>query len=272
MTLLIFALVLSSITSLFSFLQPAQIAHSASLPMFAVLGLGLAAGIQHALDADHLAAVATIVSERKHWLSSSIVGGLWGVGHTVSLLIAGVFVIILRIQISGRIETILEMCVGIMLVGLGARALWKLAQGGRLHWHEHQHGGHKHAHPHVHGKNEEHESKSKTNLPTHHGFKLSPRPLLVGMMHGMAGSAALMLLVLTTIPSPVVGLVYIAVFGIGSIGGMMIMSSLIGLPFHFTATRFSRANFIARTLAGLFSVGFGLFMIYEKGFVEGALH
>ncbi|HYE74521.1 MAG TPA: hypothetical protein VEF04_14375, partial [Blastocatellia bacterium] len=172
MTLSTFALLLSSIASLLSFLQPAQIGNSASLPVFAVLGLGLAAGIQHALDADHLAAVATIVSERKHWLSSSIVGGLWGVGHTVSLLIAGLLVIILRIQISGRVETILEMCVGIMLVGLGARALWKLARGGRLHWHIHQHGTHTHAHPHIHSKDGEHESKAKGHSQTHHGFKL----------------------------------------------------------------------------------------------------
>jgi ABC-type nickel/cobalt efflux system permease component RcnA len=246
------------------------------VPAVALLGLGLLAGVQHALDADHLAAVATIVSERKHWLSSSLVGGLWGVGHTLALLLAGVAVLFLRVKISPQVETGLEFCVGLMLVGLGGRALWKLARGGRLHWHEHQHGPRTHAHPHVHANDGEHahSSHAPSATPrehTHHGFKLGPRPLFIGMMHGLAGSAALMLLGPLVTSSPAVGLTYIALFGVGSIGGMMVMSSLLGLPFHLTATRFSRANLVARAAAGLFSVGFGLFMIYEKGFAEGLL-
>lgn len=271
----------------FSLLSALQVvishAPAVVVPTLALLGFGLLAGVQHALDADHLAAVATIVSERKHWLSSSLVGGLWGIGHTLALLIAGVAVLVLRVKISPQIETGLEFCVGLMLVGLGGRALWKLARGGRLHWHEHQHGPRTHAHPHVHTNDGEHAHPSHAHSSasrefthaerehSHHGLKLGPRPLFVGLVHGLAGSAALMLLGPLVTSSPAVGLTYIALFGIGSIGGMMIMSSLLGLPFHFTATRFSRANLIARTAAGLFSICFGLFMIYEKGFAEGLL-
>jgi ABC-type nickel/cobalt efflux system permease component RcnA len=230
-----------------------------------ILGAGLVLGLQHATDADHLAAVTSLVSERKSIFSSWLVGGLWGIGHTISLLIAGVAVILLNFQISERLELALEFCVGLMLIGLGANALIKLARGGRIHLHTHTHSGHTHAHLHMHDRKSEHEEG------THHGFRPGARPLLVGMMHGLAGSAAVMLLVLQTIPSPLVGLIYIAVFGVGSIGGMMLMSALLSLPMYFTADRFVRADWMLRALAGLFSVGFGLYMVYEKGFHEGLL-
>ena len=116
----------------------------------ALLGAGFVFGMKHALDADHLAAISTIVSERKSWLSSSIIGGLWGIGHTISLFVAGAIVLILKIQISPRVENILESCVGLMLVGLGLSALWKLGRGSKLHVHQHQHGERVHLHPHFH--------------------------------------------------------------------------------------------------------------------------
>ncbi len=233
-----------------------------------VLGLGFALGLKHAVEADHLAAVSAIASERKSILSASLVGGLWGVGHTISLLAAGVVVIMLRIEISEKTALGLEFCVGLMLVGLGINALRKLWRGGRLHFHEHRHGGRTHVHPHIHG-----EESEAAEAETHHGLRLSSaRPLAIGMIHGLAGSAALMLLVLSSISSPLTAFAYIAVFGIGSIGGMMVMSALIGLPLQLTATRFSRANLAVRALAGLFSLGFGLFMVYEIGWVDGLFH
>lgn len=236
-----------------------------------VLLLGLVLGLKHAVEADHLAAVTTIVSERKSVLSASLVGGLWGVGHTVSLLAAGVLVILLRVEIGRRAELALELCVALMLVALGANAIRKLVRGGRVHLHAHRHGERWHAHPHVH-VHEGDADRTHHAAPageTHHGLRLGGRPLLVGMLHGLAGSAALMLLVLSTIHSPLAGLAYVAVFGLGSIGGMMLMSALVGLPVHFTAGRFTRANLAIRCLAGLFSLGFGLFMVYEIGFVDG---
>ncbi|MFS8085708.1 MAG: urease accessory protein, partial [Acidobacteriota bacterium] len=171
-------------------------------------------------------------------------------------------VIVLHFQISATVKQSLEFCVGLMLVGLGVNALRKLARGGRVHIHVHEHGGHAHAHPHV------HESARKEEPHTHHGLSFGARPLLVGMVHGLAGSAALLLLVLTTISSPLVGFSYIGIFGAGSIGGMMIMSTLFALPARFTAARFTRTNFALRCLAGIFSLSFGLFMIYEIGFVN----
>lgn len=228
-----------------------------------VLGFGFLLGLKHATEADHLAAVGTIVSERRGLFSSAIVGGLWGLGHTISLFVAGVFVLLLNFEISEQTERRLEFCVGAMLVLLGLNVLRKIAQGGTLHFHAHGHGAHTHVHPHVH----EH---SETDEPhTHHGFSFSPRALIVGMVHGLAGSAALMLLVIPTIESRPLGLLYIAVFGIGSIGGMMLMSFLVGLPFQLTALRFNRFNLILQSIAGLVSVGIGLLIVYEKGVTEG---
>ncbi|HYY57843.1 MAG TPA: hypothetical protein VE842_10965 [Pyrinomonadaceae bacterium] len=228
-----------------------------------VLAFGFVLGLKHAVEADHLAAVSTIVSERRSLWSSSLVGGLWGVGHTISLLFAGILVILFHFEIGERAALALEFGVGLMLVALGANALRKLARGGRVHLHVHRHGGRAHIHPHM------HDGSPEVDPHTHHGLRLGVRPLLVGMIHGLAGSAALMLLVLSTINAPLVGVVYIVVFGVGSIGGMILMSALVGLPVYLTAARFNRANLTVRGLAGLFSLSFGLFMIYEIGFGKG---
>jgi sulfite exporter TauE/SafE len=230
---------------------------------FAVLGLGFFLGLKHAIEADHLAAVGTIVSERKSLWSSAIVGGIWGLGHTISLFVAGIFVLLLNFQISEQTERILEFCVGIMLLFLGLNVFRKIAQGGKVHFHTHEHGEHAHVHPHLH----EHDKTDEPN--SHHGFKFDPKALFIGMIHGLAGSAALMLLVIPTIESRPLGLLYIAIFGIGSIGGMMLMSLLVGLPFHFTATKFNQYNRILQGVAGLVSIVVGLLIVYEKGVTEG---
>lgn len=230
----------------------------------AILGLGLLIGLRHALDTDHLAAVSTIVCERRNVFSSMIIGGIWGLGHTISLLIAGVGVILLNIRIE-KYEKHLEFMVALMLIGLGANVLWKLLRGDMLHFHSHTHGELTHAHPHLHAEAGAHESGS------HHGLRFGLRPLIIGMVHGLAGSAALMLAVLATIKSPSLAFAYIAVFGAGSVGGMMIMSLLLGLPALITARGFSRTNLAVRAFAGLFSLGFGLFLVYEIGFKEGLL-
>jgi sulfite exporter TauE/SafE len=150
-----------------------------------------------------------------------------------------------------------------MLTFLGLNVLRKLLKGGKFHFHTHEHGARAHSHPHIHASGQDEEAS------THHGLKFSPRALLVGMIHGLAGSAALMLAVIPMIESKTVGLLYIIIFGAGSIGGMMLMSFLVGLPFHFTATKFNRFNYVLQSVAGLFSIGWGLYIIYEKGVVEG---
>ncbi len=230
-----------------------------------VLGLGFFIGLRHATEGDHLAAVSTIVAERKSLWSSALVGGLWGVGHTISLLAAGIVVLMLDFEISERMERSLEFAVGIMLFLLGGNVIRKLLTGGTLHFHTHGHGAREHAHPHV------HEKKTADATNTHHGLGFSPRSILIGMVHGLAGSAALMLMVVPTIESKTLGLLYIIVFGVGSIGGMMIMSFLVGLPFHLTASRFNRLNGILQGSAGVVGIVFGLMIMYEKGITEGLL-
>ncbi|HYN86223.1 MAG TPA: hypothetical protein VER32_13330 [Pyrinomonadaceae bacterium] len=230
------------------------------LPLMPALAFGFVLGLRHAVEADHLAAVSAIVSERKSLWGSALVGGLWGVGHTLSLLAAGAAVTLLGVRIGERAALALEFCVGLMLVALGANALRKLARGGRVHLHAHRHGGREHVHPHVHSAHDEDASPH-----AHHSLRLDARTLAVGMLHGFAGSAALMLVVLSTAKSPLAALLYVAVFGAGSIGGMMLMSALVSLPLRLTAARFGRANLALRCAAGLFSLGFGLFMVYEIG-------
>ncbi len=242
---------------------------------FSILILGFVLGLKHALDADHLVAVSTIVSERKGFLSSSIVGALWGLGHTASLFVVGIIVITLHIQIPDRIAQGMEFAVAIMLVVLGINVLLKLARGGELHMHEHEHSNHKHIHPHVHGREHSHGQShhslpflfSLDHLKKHIGN--GKRSIFIGMVHGLAGSAAPMLIVLATIPSRALALTYVAIFGLGSIGGMFMMSTLIGLPFVLTASTSVGLNKLVRGIAGTVSFGFGIFLAWQIGVVDG---
>jgi high-affinity nickel permease len=230
----------------------------------AILGLGFVLGLRHALDVDHLAAVSTMVSQRGGILRSSLIGAVWGLGHTAALLAAGVAVIALHAQISPGLTQGLELGVAIMLVGLGLNLLWTMWRGGTIHLHEHEHGGHHHVHPHRHVPGETPEQAQ------HHPVAVR-RPFLVGLVHGLAGSAALMLAVLATIPSPTVALAYILVFGVGSVGGMMIMSTLLGLPLALASERFVRAELALRAMAGLGSVAIGLVLAWRIGIASGLL-
>ena len=235
----------------------------ATVSIFSMLAIGFALGLKHAIEADHVAAVTTIVSQRKSTVGAALVGTLWGVGHAAALVVAGLVVLFLRVEIGEHTAMALEFGVALMLIGLGANVLWKVARGGRVHAHVHMHGGVEHAHPHV------HEPAHERSVAEHHGFGFLARPFVVGMVHGMAGSAALMLLVLSTVESPVVGLAYIGVFGIGSIAGMTIMSALVSLPVRLTAKRFAHAERAMQCLAGLFGLSFGLYLAYRIGVVDG---
>jgi ABC-type nickel/cobalt efflux system permease component RcnA len=230
--------------------------------LIATLGLGFILGLKHALDADHIVAVSTIVSEHKSISKSSLIGTFWGLGHTASLFLIGLVVILLRLTIPPKLALLMEFGVAIMLVLLGVNIVWKFFKGSRIHMHFHEHDGITHSHLHVHeGRNEEHKHN--------HLISFGKKPFLVGLVHGVAGSAALMLLVLATVPTPLAGLIYILVFGIGSIGGMLIMSSLIGLPFVLTASRLVPLNERIKAVAGVMSVAFGIFLGWEIGIVEG---
>jgi hypothetical protein len=224
-----------------------------------MLAFGFLLGLKHAIEADHIAAVSTIASEHASLVRSTFVGAFWGLGHTISLLVAGAAIVFLHIEISSGLSLALEFAVGIMLIVLGANALRKIMQGGHLHMHVHQHGGRLHAHPHI------HDDRHRDAVGNHHGLKLHRRPLIVGMIHGLAGSGALMLLVLSTIHQPLMALGYVVVFGLGSTGGMMVMSALVGVPAILTAQRFAWANLILRAAAAGFSVVLGFVITYQLG-------
>ena len=227
--------------------------------VISILVLGFVLGLKHALDADHLVAVSTIVSEKKGFWGSSLVGALWGLGHTASLLAVGLIVIAFHFHIPDRVALAMEFSVAVMLIMLGANVLWKVYKGGTFHVHTHEHNDRLHIHPHVH--------EHGTGRAHDHTAGVGKKPFFVGMVHGMAGSAALMLLVLATISSRALALLYIGIFGIGSVGGMFLMSALIGLPFAFTQ-KHARLNLIVRVTAGMVSFCFGAFLAWHIGVVE----
>jgi high-affinity nickel-transport protein len=205
--------------------------------------LGFVLGLRHATEADHLAAISTIVTERRSLLSSLLVGGLWGFGHTLALLIAGVCVLVLRYQMTDRMTHAFELCVGVMLVLLGANVLRALACRGASHTHDH----------------------TTVAIHSHRDAWLIARPLLVGIVHGLAGSAPLLLLTLTVMSSPLAAFSYMAVFGVGSMMGMSIMSVLVSVPARLTVEHFACTHLALRGLSGMFSVALGLFIVYENG-------
>ena len=226
--------------------------------VLAALGFGFVLGLKHALDADHLVAVSAIVSERKSAWSAAVVGTMWGLGHTASLLLAGVLVIGLRVQLPPEAAPFLEFLVAVMIVGLGINLLVKIIRhgGATLHAHTHSHGDRSHWHPHLH-----YGDGAGENVREHHWIRSGRKPFLVGMMHGLAGSATLVLLVLTEIPSAALGILYLGIFGLGSVGGMLLMSTLFALPFNAISARFSRLDLGLRLSAGLLSIVFGIYMM-----------
>lgn len=230
------------------------------------LGLGFLLGLRHATEADHLVAVTTIVSEQRSVWRSSLVGVLWGVGHTASLFVAGVIVIFSQREIPERLAAWLEFAVALMIIFLGSRILYLLLQKRRqLHLHSHAHDGHTHKHLHFHDTENAHVIADK-NHHSHQTRKVGIKPLIIGMVHGLAGSAVLTLLVLTEVMrggSRVLGLAYLLLFGIGSIGGMLLMSALISLPFIYSDKYFERINTPLRLVAGLGSVAFGLYYAWQ---------
>jgi hypothetical protein len=234
----------------------------------AVLVLGFVLGLRHALDVDHVAAVSTIVSERRSVWASSLVGAVWGLGHTTALLALGVVVVALQTAIPPAVAHGLELAVAVMLVALGARLLWTLRTGGRLHLHGHVHDGRFHVHPHVHGAHPRPDGHAAG--PDHHAHP-GAKPFLVGLVHGLAGSAGLMLVVLATIPSRPLALAYIAVFGCGSIGGMMAMSAVLALPFALAAARLRRFDGVLVASAAVASVAVGLALAWRIGVEAGVL-
>lgn len=226
--------------------------------MFGVLGLGLLLGMQHALEADHIAAVSSIAARRTDVRDIVKHGLTWGLGHTITLFVFASAAILLGHAIPEHVARPLETAVGIMLVGLGAHVLWRLWHD-RVHFHQHRHGdGTQHIHVHSHaGESIPHRSSSHEHQ---HGFRW--RSLLVGLMHGMAGSAALLVLAVSQAASPVIGMLYVLIFGIGSMLGMGALSAVIALPLAMSARWLTWSNRALQFCVGVITIGIGAMTIY----------
>lgn len=230
-----------------------------------VLIIGFTLGLKHATEVDHVVAISTIVSQHKNVFRSAIVGALWGAGHTASLLVVGAIALLLRVAIPERVSGWLEFGVALMIIGLGISALWRaLRKGTQIHVHEHSHDGLKHKHIHFHDHEKKHEP-SATSRHSHAVARVGFKPLLIGTMHGLAGSGALTLLVLTQISSSWIALLYLAIFGLGSIAGMVLMSGLLGLPFALTSRSLTQIHGRLQAVAAVLSICFGVWYAYHTG-------
>lgn len=240
-----------------------------SLSTLAILAVGLMFGLKHATEVDHVVAVSTIVSQHKNVFRSALVGLLWGAGHTASLLLVGGAVLVLRVAIPEEVSTWLEFGVALMIIGLGFAALRRaLRRNGTVHMHQHNHNGLSHVHIHFHEKETKHEPAVRA--PHSHAVsQVGWKPVLIGTVHGLAGSGALTILVLTQISSTWIGFVYLATFGLGSIVGMVLMSGLIGIPFALTSRHLTYAHHHLQTVAAVLSICFGAWYAYASGAIAG---
>ncbi len=226
-----------------------------TIQLTSLLGLGFILGLKHTFDPDHIVALSTIVSQTKNLRRSMLQGLVWGLGHTFTLLLAGSLILIFKISIPPKLTLIFELLVGVVLIILGINVLRKLIKVRiHLHKHKHIHDNATHAHLHSHEESTPHEEPS-AHSHTHKSF-------MVGMLHGLAGSAALMLIVLASVESISHGLLYVAAFGIGLTVGMLVVSGIISLPFIFTE-KFNSFNFGLKIITGLASIALGSLIIYK---------
>jgi hypothetical protein len=265
----------------------------AVLNFVSFLFLGFFVGMRHATDADHVVAIATIVSRERSVAGSALIGAAWGVGHTITVMAVGVAIIVFEVVIPPRLGLSMEFAVGIMLVLLGILTLTGMGRavgavhthasvpGGHaldLHDHLHAHGDYVHWHPHGHGPCAHGHAEEHTPLARLDRGRLGRiafyqwlRPFAVGLMHGLAGSAAIALMVLSIIREPVAALGYLLLFGLGTIVGMMLITLILSAPFAFTAIDLPKFNWRLRVASGLVSFVFGVVLIYGIGFAEGGL-
>jgi high-affinity nickel-transport protein len=253
----------------------------------AILAIGFFLGMRHATDPDHVIAVSTIVSRERSITKAGLIGILWGCGHTLTIATVGAAIILFGLVIPPRVGLTMEFSVGLMLILLGVLNLTGVTRWlsekfspshprvTGQHAHLHQHEGGLHFHWHSHSSQKDHHGGSLA-VPalmrgpfSRLGLFHALRPLLVGIVHGLAGSAAVALLVLSTIRQPRWAVFYLLVFGVGTIVGMMLITAALALPFSFAGYRFARLNRALVLSSGLLSLCFGLFVCYQIGFVDG---
>jgi high-affinity nickel permease len=271
---------------------------SAVTDLVSLLLLGFFLGMRHATDADHVIAIATIVSRQRTLRASVLVGAAWGIGHTLTILVVGSAIIVFGVVIPARVGLAMELAVGIMLVILGlltltgmGRVLRDAVAPGRpllehahahgheltVHDHAHAHGDYVHRHTHGHDAGDHGHPADQTPL-ARLDRRLGTlslyqwlRPLVVGIVHGLAGSAAVALLVLAAVRDPTWAIAYLLLLGAGTVAGMMLITVALAAPFAFSWSRLPRFNWQLRVASGLISLGFGLLLVYEIGFSAGGL-
>lgn len=252
-----------------------------------IIVLGLILGMRHATDPDHVIAVATIVSRQRSAWSAALIGGLWGIGHTVTITLVGGLIILFDVVIPPRFGLAMEFSVALMLVLLGILSLTGLmgrvtevltpapGSDAGVHAHPHEHSDYVHTHPHGHEPESHGHKENVTPLSRLDrlfgslGVYQAVRPLVVGLVHGLAGSAAVALLILATIRDPVWAVAYLLLFGVGTIAGMMLITAAIGLPFAYTAGRSVKIHRYLGLASGVLSLAFGLFLVYQIGVGDG---
>ncbi|HSB41902.1 MAG TPA: high-affinity nickel-transport family protein [Methylomirabilota bacterium] len=217
------------------------------LSLLPIAALGFVLGVRHATDPDHVIAVGTIVTRERTIRGAALVGVLWGLGHTATILLAGGAIVFFGLVVPARVGLTMELSVALMLIGLGAWSLRAAARPpadgiplGRL---DRRFGG--------------------------LGVYQAARPFVMGVVHGLAGSASVSLLVVATIHEPLLSLAYLVVFGLGTIAGMMLITAALALPLAHSARNLLGVNRSLALAAGLLSVGFGLVLVYQIGFVDG---
>ena len=246
-----------------------------------ILLFGFFLGMRHATDSDHVIAVTTIVSRQRSIGSAAWTGIFWGIGHSLTLLVIGGAIILFGIVVPERLGMSLEFCVALMLILLGGlnlraafRSVEKVSDHKGIHHHIHRHGDYIHSHTHghepeTHGHAEEDVLPAKLDrLFGRSRFYQALRPVVIGIVHGLAGSAAIALLVLPLIKDPLWAMAYLLIFGVGTIAGMMLITAAIAVPVSYSM-RFQFLDRHLGTAAGLLSLGFGLFLVYQIGFVDG---
>ncbi|MCH6264995.1 sulfite exporter TauE/SafE family protein [Neobacillus citreus] len=232
--------------------------------LLSVLALGLILGIKHAIEPDHVIAVSTIASQSKKLWQASLAGVFWGIGHTVTLFIVGIIVILMKGEIPEKWAMSLEFLVGIMLVFLGIKTIISFKN---IHIHSHKHDDdveeHKHVHSHINsGKhNHQHKHKKVTYLGS----------TVIGLVHGLAGSGAMILLTMSTVKSVGEAAVYILIFGLGTVIGMLFFTTIIGIPFVLSKKRKSISGSLG-LFTGVISTVFGVYYMYNIGVNEGLFH
>jgi len=268
-------------------LESGNLSKSAMISFLSIVAVGFFLGMRHATDPDHVIAVTTIVSRQRNLLKAAMTGIFWGIGHTLTIFVVGTVIIVFDVVIPARIGLSIELSVALMLIVLAVMNIASFVRSVRsisppsqeesavIHRHPHSHGDYVHSHAHAHSPEAHAHSHPQTPLTWldrlfgRIGLYQQLRPLVVGVVHGLAGSAAVALLILTTIQNPHWAIAYLLVFGAGTVGGMMLITMSIASAFNFFGKRHERFSQRLGLASGLVSLAFGVVLAYQISVANG---